>query len=221
MIPGRPSNAPEAMQREGEADTLGDYWPEIAGIDVPAVKDRLAGNLGLFRDLTKRLIIESEGLFEDLESAVARGEAGAVSKILHRLRGQASNLGAISLAEEVSRLEMANSLDPLQLKLKDLAPARAQLEKLTQALAGWHAKQRDLAAPEKSVTIDIETLATLKAQLAQRKPSALRTLRANSIGLRSLMGDTAFDSLEAAASAFDFTRASQLLQDAHAVDAFE
>lgn len=213
-------NAPEATQKGGEADTLGDEWPDIAGIDVPAVKDRLAGNLGLFRDLTKRLIIEFEGLLEELEAAVASGKAGVVSKILHRLRGQASNLGAMSLAEEVSRLEMANS-QALQFKLEDLAPARAQLEKLTQALAGWHATQRHLADPEKYVTIDTKTLSTLKAQLAQRKPSALRTLRAHSIGLRSLLGDTAFDSLEAAVSAFDFTRAAQLLLDVCAADTFD
>ena len=126
----------------------------------------------------------------------------------------------MSLAEEVSRLEMANS-QALQFKLEDLAPARAQLEKLTQALAGWHATQRHLADPEKYVTIDTKTLSTLKAQLAQRKPSALRTLRAHSIGLRSLLGDTAFDSLEAAVSAFDFTRAAQLLLDVCAADTFD
>ena len=55
----------------------------------------------------------NEELLEALEAALSTGDADAISKTGHALKGSASNLGAASLAEVAKTVEMAGKAGDL------------------------------------------------------------------------------------------------------------
>jgi PAS domain S-box-containing protein len=81
-------------------------WPQIEGIDIEDVRDRLGGDLELFRSLLRRLFDE----FADIaipENATDALSLVAHMKCMHKLRGCAGLLGAKSIQQLASEAEAA------------------------------------------------------------------------------------------------------------------
>ena len=93
--------------------TLGDGFPEIAGIDRRDVARRLQGNATLFHGL---LVAASTGLqikMEAARSAVLRGDRTAAASQVHALRGSLDALGARDAGALAAQAESSlRSTDP-------------------------------------------------------------------------------------------------------------
>lgn len=63
------------------------------------------GELDLFADVAGLFMRTTPELLEKLKGAIEAGDAGAVAKYAHMLKGSSSNLGAFRLSEKSHRLE--------------------------------------------------------------------------------------------------------------------
>ncbi|MEH6874884.1 MAG: ATP-binding protein, partial [Candidatus Competibacter sp.] len=84
-----------------------DEFPDIAGIDRARTIQTLGNNRALFLRLLDGLIAEFADVVARTRRDLARGEREAVSRCLHTLRGNAGNLGALTVMRAAGDLEEA------------------------------------------------------------------------------------------------------------------
>ena len=80
-----------------------DGWPDIAGIDTPAVRERLAGNAELFLTSLRRLLEE----YADLAAMNEPADLVALQRRLHKLKGNAGLLGMTAVQQCAEAAERA------------------------------------------------------------------------------------------------------------------
>jgi CheY-like chemotaxis protein len=202
-LPLRPREAGENLSHER-------LWPRIAGLELAPVRRRLAGDLDLFLSLFDNFLIETSELLEQ----VRHGSLDTPS-LLHRLKGQSGNMGAMKIMPLAHKLEqdaLANALAPADLDL--LEEMRADLSR---EMVRWRASMTQPKPAEKDQSaiepeLSAVALAELKTQLAESNLAALNTFATLKPALLSKMGLETFGILEKAISQLDFRAALQLLK---------
>ncbi len=215
--------APAAPDPEdAAAASLGNGFPEIAGIDRQDAAQRLLGNATLFNGL---LVAASTGLpikMDAARSAVLRGDhAGAASQV-HALRGSLYNLGArdagalAALAESTLR-----SPDPTIPDLGALGEAvtaltaairRALSSQTLAAPRDTQAAASDITTPATPAAPDTAALQALLALLEVHDVKALECWRDLQPAIEARAGAGLREPLLAAMAALDFTEAARLLR---------
>ncbi|HEV2970394.1 MAG TPA: Hpt domain-containing protein [Pirellulales bacterium] len=71
---------------------------------------RLGGDLELYRELVRSFLNDSAGLLPRLRAAISAGDADALHKAAHGLKGVAATCGAVGVAEVAASLE-ASAVD--------------------------------------------------------------------------------------------------------------
>ncbi len=74
---------------------------------------RKLGGAGLFRELAEVFLGDAEARLEALREAAEVGDADAVERTAHTLKGSAGNMGARRMAETCARLQDAASAGDL------------------------------------------------------------------------------------------------------------
>lgn len=92
-------------------------------LDWNALRENCAGDEGLVNEVLDLFRGEADGLVTDVGKAISAGDALAVKRAAHRLKGALVSLGAKPATEGARALEVCGGTG-------DLAPARALYEKL-------------------------------------------------------------------------------------------
>ena len=104
-------------------------------IDLAAVLDRIGGDEELLRELVG-IYLEDEGrLLEDISGAVAAGDADALRRSAHTLKGAVSNFSAPAAWAAAQALESAGRDVRMMEAPGLLADLRRQLGRVREALA--------------------------------------------------------------------------------------
>jgi len=108
--------------------------PALPGVDVAFALRNLGGNAELFEQLIDMFVEEHGDSAQSLAQAAAQGEWKRVNALAHALKGAASTLGALGVAEIARALEQA---------AREAAPDADAARHLTQALGGAIAEIAD------------------------------------------------------------------------------
>jgi signal transduction histidine kinase/HPt (histidine-containing phosphotransfer) domain-containing protein len=102
--PPSPIPSPNVAQaaQAGPAPDAGD-WPDLPGIDMASVRERLAGNFPLFLASLAKLFAENA----DIEQLDPDGDGEATLRRLHRLKGNSGMLGLAHVHELARTAESA------------------------------------------------------------------------------------------------------------------
>jgi HPt (histidine-containing phosphotransfer) domain-containing protein len=95
-----------------------------APFDEAALQERVEGDVELLREIIKLFLADSPRLIEDVRAAVAAGDAAALKRAAHTLKGAAANFGAAPVVAAALELEMMGRTGDLS----GAAPARDRLE---------------------------------------------------------------------------------------------
>jgi signal transduction histidine kinase/CheY-like chemotaxis protein len=125
----------EAEPADGAAD---------AGFEKRVLRDRFDGDLDLLREVANVFLECTPPLLAELRDAVAARDAGAVSRMAHRLRGSLANFGAEDTVEAAFQLEKMG-MDG------DLAGADDVFERLTAGYRALRGGLERLLAPAAAV----------------------------------------------------------------------
>lgn len=74
-------------------------------VDRPAALERVGGDEGLLREIAGLFIEEYPEILEAIERAAGAGDARALERAAHNLKGSASNFGAQPVTDAALRLE--------------------------------------------------------------------------------------------------------------------
>jgi len=96
-----------ALPRLVEPGVLADDFPQFEGIDSVGASQRLAGDGRLFCDMLDSFFTEHAACAARLRQQMVEGRFATAAAYLHKIRGQAANLGMVALAEAGARLEKA------------------------------------------------------------------------------------------------------------------
>ena len=84
-----------------------DVAPEISRVlNVAGTLENLGGDPELYQELMEFFLEMAPQQLDDLEAALASGDVAAVDLQAHSMKGGASNVGAIRVAEASRELEM-------------------------------------------------------------------------------------------------------------------
>ena len=105
--------------------------------EAAVLRDRFDGDLDLLRDVANVFLESTPPLLIELREAVTTGDAAAVSRIAHRLRGSLANFGAEEAVEAAFQLEkmgldgeLAGAGDTCDRLLRGYHSLRASLDRL-------------------------------------------------------------------------------------------
>jgi HPt (histidine-containing phosphotransfer) domain-containing protein len=103
--------------------------------DPQAALTRVGGDEDLLRELTAVLLADSPGWLKDARSAAARGDAAALRRAAHTIRGAVGYFGAAEAAAAAARVEeLGRAGDPAD-AVAALPLLEQALDRLTAALA--------------------------------------------------------------------------------------
>lgn len=88
-------------------DTTNPDWPQIEGIDAEAACRLFADDADFFKTLLGQFVEANASAVDQTQALVEVGDFGNAARLVHKLRGQASNLGAMALAHSAGQLEDA------------------------------------------------------------------------------------------------------------------
>lgn len=97
------SVAPAASRRTSSVPAVG----EGALLDLQQLFDRCLGNFPLIDRLICGFRQSLSGLLPQIVAAEQGGDLSTLERLAHRLKGEASNLGAVEISQSASRLEIA------------------------------------------------------------------------------------------------------------------
>jgi HPt (histidine-containing phosphotransfer) domain-containing protein len=104
--------------------TSGKPAPANAPFDEAALRERVEGDAELLTEIVEQFLEDSPRLLEEVGAAVAAGDAGALKRAAHTLKGAASNFGAAAVVATCLELEGIGRSDDLAAA----APARDRLD---------------------------------------------------------------------------------------------
>ena len=201
-----------------------DDWPALPDIQIDEVRDRLGGDRALFIQLLERMTQEAPGILQQVRRAWQQGDGAAAASLLHRLRGQAGNLGAMQLARQLGQAE--DSAQQGILQADGLQSIQAVCAALQQQ---WSAVQqaRPPAAPQpppastSPPSLDPERLQVLLMQLDGARLSAIRLYPELKPALSQALSAAELAVLDQAIAELDFPQASAVLARFRAAPAVE
>jgi HPt (histidine-containing phosphotransfer) domain-containing protein len=191
MSVAQPIPTAETARLAGDPNAL----PAIAGIEPDRVAQPLRQDRAFFLRLLATFMVECAGLVEEVRHDLEAGEpAGAIGR-LHRLRGNAGNLGAWAIMALAARLETAIQDGASGAELRDdLDSLEHQLAALGAASAQWRPPADRLdqqAGLELAPTgaLDPDQLQRLREALASNNARARQLFKTLEPAFRSLLGD--------------------------------
>jgi len=104
--------------------------------DRAELLERAGGDEELLRQIVELFLDSGPRYLEQLESALAQGDAAALQRAAHSLRGAASNFGASAVCTHAQRLEMQGQSQNLALAGPTLRVLGESLEAFQKALRG-------------------------------------------------------------------------------------
>ena len=190
----------------------GDGCPAmVPGIDLEAALRRVAGNYAAFAGLLKRFENSQGDAVQEVRDCLAQDKRYAATRVLHRLKGVAANLGATEVARLSAQAETAVA------EGQD-SSAAALLLSLEEALAVVINAARELpvpvpAAASGTVVSNLpQALGDLQMLLRNSNMRALAAFKALSPVLEQRCPDL-LPGLANAIETLDFTSAEQRLQE--------
>jgi signal transduction histidine kinase/CheY-like chemotaxis protein/HPt (histidine-containing phosphotransfer) domain-containing protein len=199
-----PAQAASAPEAGGVQD-----WPEIEGIDAGEVRNRLGGDVALFRSLLRRLLDE----FADTDGQQGKAGPAALAARMHLLRGSAGTLGANGVARLASQAENACRAEPPQ-SVEDI------MRQLTAHIAGLRrASEAVLREPTEEIPelvvqipLNRDSLAALLGQLRRFEMDAIEGFDALAPQLRAALGPQAFASVRQQVDNLEFELAASAIE---------
>jgi len=189
------------------------------GLDLDAALSRMGGNRRLLARAMEAFVAECSGLAQRLQGLRAQGDAPALQRELHALKGLSATLGASALSQQAAhceRLAHASTQDEaldqgLRGLALELASAQAELPHVAQQLAGpprdGGARRAAHGSPD-AASLLLEPLRALHQALQDSDMRALHLFEE----VHSAAADDMLPQLEAlqhAMQALDFARAAQ------------
>jgi len=98
----------------------------ITGVDTAGALRRVGGNTALYKKLLNQFVVEQDEAAEQIQLLLAVGDRTSARRVAHTIKGVASNMGAMALAEVAGQLERA---------IQHLHEDSVLLERFTQTLA--------------------------------------------------------------------------------------
>ncbi|MEY4762496.1 MAG: hypothetical protein RLZZ200_2352, partial [Pseudomonadota bacterium] len=195
-------------------------WPEIDGIDMKLAKSVLGDEAALFLRLLGRLVEGLPQMVESVAAELARDNREGAAALVHRVRGEAGNVGAQDVFRTASELEQI-----LREGRSDSGPAhdaftnavKALREATGAALSGSKpadaAGGQSLREPEPA---ELEMLATRGKELDQLLDSgsmrARRTCEAICVALQGTTLEPRLQPVKSALETLDFPKAREALK---------
>lgn len=103
----------------------------LAGLDHAVALERVGGDLGLLREIAVLFLIECPRIMADIRAALETGNAAALERAAHSLKGSVGNFGARQAFDAALRLEAIG-------RSRDLSLAAAAFEDLAAAMDSLH-----------------------------------------------------------------------------------
>ncbi|QEG38958.1 ATP-binding protein [Roseimaritima ulvae] len=105
-------------------------------IDLPRTRQRIPGNDAVLRELAEALQLEASSLCEVIGEAMQRGDAEAVRRAAHTLKGAAAVFEAQAVVDAAQQIEQqaAEGLVPPRRGLQQLTDLKGEVKKLIAAL---------------------------------------------------------------------------------------
>jgi HPt (histidine-containing phosphotransfer) domain-containing protein len=205
-------------------------WPQIDGIDGQEVAARLRGDLGLFKRMVRRLLLEFADLADTAPVLAQDGLGGDDARAhlaarAHKLAGSAGVVGATAVAQLAARLEAAlrdgafAHVSPNEAGLAALAHAMRALVVAAQPLMSDDNVSDEpgdaLSGPSGPLhQPSREFLLELARQLQRQQMEAAARCRAMAPALQKILSPDRFRDLMTAMEEFDFASAAQAVRDA-------
>ncbi len=211
LAPPHPAQPPGQPGTESHVPQHDDGRPAaVAGIDLDAALRRVAGNYAAFASLLKRFENSQGDAVQEVRDCLAGNKRYAATRVLHRLKGVAANLGATEVARLSAQAEAA-------LAEGQDSSAAALLLALEQALAVVITAARELplplpAAPSGLASVDLpQALNELLVLLRNSNMRALAAFKSLSPALKQRCPDL-LPGLTNAIETLDFSGAEQWVQ---------
>jgi CheY-like chemotaxis protein len=127
-------------------------WPEVAkpaatarpweqeSMDTASALARVEGDAGLLRELVALFLKDLPDMLTNIREAVTAGDAGAIERAAHKLKGSVGNFSARPAFEAALRLEVLGR----DATLSEAGPACAELENEINRLKSAMAKLRGI-----------------------------------------------------------------------------
>lgn len=184
----------------------GDAWPSLEGIDIPVVRNRLKGDLALFRTLLRNLMDELSSLFN---KQAVDGPTPALAAQLHSLKGCAGTLGADALYSVTARAETAcltQDVASFPSVLRELREEQSRLQSLVSGFLNVQERWEDSAEP-----MDPKSLSHLLDQLRSADLSAIESFKSLAPQLRHKLGPSSFERVRQHIDNLEFSEVAQAL----------
>ena len=93
------------LQNDTQVDTDADGWPDIKGFEKTIACEIFGGDVGFFREMLEPFLKDYASADSDLNRLLQAGEHANAARFVHKLVGQAANLGALELKNAGRALE--------------------------------------------------------------------------------------------------------------------
>jgi len=201
------------LEKEGEVGP--NAFPAIPGIDRERVALTFQDDVDFYLSLLQRLTLEADAGLVQARQALVSGDREMATRCLHRLKGSAGNLGALTLMAAAGQLEAAVKAGATDLET-GLADLERQVADLTAASAPWlpaGAHEQEAAGTGTPFSpLDEQRLAALRAALHRHSLDALNLFAALEAALVTAHGQDRVAPLGEAMKALRFKEALTLLQ---------
>ncbi len=114
---------------------------EVNGSNYEATLERLGGDVELLCEIAALVLVECPQILENIREAVLTGNAGAVHRAAHTMKGTVSSIGAVTAYHWANQLEQhsrSGNLDEATLLLGNLDEALKCARPTWLALAEQH-----------------------------------------------------------------------------------
>ena len=211
--PGEPPNLASGAKSAGDEI----IFPELAGVDVAAGLERMAGNKRLYRDLLTQFAARHESTGGRIKEAFESGDNNQAERLAHSLKGVAGNLGIDQIFALAGTLENAirESHAGTKVLIEELTSTLdRQIRIIRTALLADSVdggKRFDARPPERGEAL--AAIARLKERLEASAADAPRLFAEVAEILRGTVAAPQLDALGASVKAFDFDAALSKLEE--------
>jgi HPt (histidine-containing phosphotransfer) domain-containing protein len=215
----RPANVHLARPSDGALESrvrATRPWPEIEGIDSTDVRERLSGDVGLFRSMLERLLNEFSNV---AIRAVAEDPIALAAHAgrMHKLKGVAGTLGAKAIQRLAGEAEAACVAGEVKRAAHLATRLASQLQGLRQSasptLKAARAQAEGSLALLSDGEIEPQVLVDLVDRLRQQSLSVLDRFTSISPQLRRLLGKDSYEVVRNHIDNLQFRDAANALEE--------
>lgn len=228
-IPARPMPLPDSRGGTTMPTQLvpgPGFDPEVPGIVAGPALRRMLGMQGLYLSALQKFTTQQADAGERVRAEIQAGAWVNARRVVHTLKGSASNIGAEALAAHAAALEgeiAAMQTTPPQAKdMARMDVAVTELDAEVQSLvAALRARLTRLHVEDAGPDSQIDAgrlLDVFERYLADSDPEVMAWLERNREGLRNVLPAPRWTEVETAVRVFDLEDALRLLRQARAED---